>query len=383
MSSNIDQPVIIRFFLTTDGLVAAHYYYYYYYGTHYSSLVSSTQKLKKIPIPKGRIPYLGHLFVLTNSPSNQLAQWQKELVSGLNHILEPEADILVQNLLDASSSTDKGQQQQVDILKPLQLAAMNIILNIGFRKRAVSVDDPLFQSVLSNLEKAVGHANMETNPLYRQLVKEALENDVIAGGSGTTAITAAWALVILCRYQDTQRAIRNEVDQFIATQGRLPTFADRLSTFVNFCTKGMHAISSNKFFWFASRNNKRWVLQYASNMLAIHMNPDVYDNPEKFIPDRFMNRLKPMAACAHANISERDHFVFGWGRRACPGIHMAEVEIYNILVRLLAKATINPITDSNGNPVYPDIDNIDDAGVVILPKDRILCITKRTDISTV
>ena len=118
----------------------------------------------------------------------------------MSHILESEADTLVQNLLHASSKHD-----QVDILKPLKLASMNVVLGIGFGKRASSTDDPLFQTIMGNLEKAIEHLNMmrdmrtflpafsifdylfrpsmkkliekDTNPLYRQLINEAYESD--------------------------------------------------------------------------------------------------------------------------------------------------------------------------------------------------------------
>ena len=83
---------------------------------------------------------------------------------------------------------------------------MNITLSIGFGKRASSTSDSLFQAVMNNLEKTIGHADMvrdmktflpalsifdylfrpgmnnfiekDTNPLYRPLINEAFESNV-------------------------------------------------------------------------------------------------------------------------------------------------------------------------------------------------------------
>ena len=48
-------------------------------------------------------------------------------------------------------------------------------------------------------------------------------------------------------------------------------------------------------------------------------------------------------------------------------------------MRLLAKATIEPMISEDGIPVYPDLDKFDYAGALILPKDRALRIIKRRD----
>jgi cytochrome P450 len=59
-----------------------------------------------------------------------------------------------------------------------------------------------------------------------------------------------------------------------------------------------------------------------SSMAAMHMNPEFYDEPHIFNPDRFLNNTQKMARAAHCKVDERDHFGFGWGRRICPGIHL-------------------------------------------------------------
>lgn len=46
----------------------------------------------------------------------------------------------------------------------------------------------------------------------------------------------------------------------------------------------------------------------------MHKQADRYPEPERFIPERFMNNLKTMLASANGKIEERDHFNFGWGR---------------------------------------------------------------------
>ncbi|KAI7852051.1 cytochrome P450 [Circinella umbellata] len=298
---------------------------------------------------------------------------------------------------------------------------MNITLSIRFGKRASSTSDSLFQAVMNNLEKTIGHADMvrdmktflpafsifdylfrpgmnnfiekDTNPLYRPLINEAFESNVDCfvkklreldhmdeksydNNDDTIAVTAAWALVILCCYQDTQRAVRKEVDQFIVTHKRLPSFTDRdhLPLLVSVQKEFMRYRMTSAFGLLHNTLKDvpvtcrgyfiRKGTTIVSNMRAIHTNPDVYDDPEKFMPERFMNRLKPMATCAHSNPQARDHF--------------AKVEIYNILVRLLAKTAIETIINKEGNPICPDLDKLDDAGGLILPKDRGFRINKRT-----
>ena len=109
--------------------------------------------------------------------------------------------MVVQHLIDASA-----KQGQVDILKPLQLASTNVILQVCFGRRATSVYDPLFRSILRNIEESIEHANFvrdmntflplfsvfdrlyrpamerfveeDTLPLFGGLVKEALDSGV-------------------------------------------------------------------------------------------------------------------------------------------------------------------------------------------------------------
>jgi cytochrome P450 len=61
------------------------------------------------------------------------------------------------------------------------------------------------------------------------------------------------------------------------------------------------------------------------NWWAIQYDEKRYPNPHEFIPDRYLNHTLPAAEyMAIADPYERDHFTYGAGRRACPGVHVAE-----------------------------------------------------------
>jgi cytochrome P450 len=47
-----------------------------------------------------------------------------------------------------------------------------------------------------------------------------------------------------------------------------------------------------------------------------------FDDQESFKPERYLPDPKTMTAASNGKLSERDQFVFGWGRRLCPGIHL-------------------------------------------------------------
>jgi cytochrome P450 len=87
---------------------------------------------------------------------------------------------------------------------------------------------------------------------------------------------------------------------------------------------------------------------------AIHRNPDLYPNPEKFQPERYLNHT--LSAAEYINISDpyaRDHFTYGAGRRVCPGVHVAERSLFINIARTLWGFDIQKKKGLNGRLLEP------------------------------
>jgi cytochrome P450 len=73
-------------------------------------------------------------------------------------------------------------------------------------------------------------------------------------------------------------------------------------------------------------------------------NPDVYPDPHLFLPERFMgSEVAP---------DPRD-FVFGYGRRACPGKLFIETSIWLAIASMTATLRISKAVDVNGKEISP------------------------------
>jgi cytochrome P450 len=85
---------------------------------------------------------------------------------------------------------------------------------------------------------------------------------------------------------------------------------------------------------------------------AIHNDPDLWPNPSAFDPSRY---LKYTASAAYymnsTDASERDHFSYGAGRRACPGIHVAERSLFINVSRVLWGFNLRKKVGADGKEV--------------------------------
>lgn len=88
------------------------------------------------------------------------------------------------------------------------------------------------------------------------------------------------------------------------------------------------------------------------NVWSMQLDSSHYKDANTFYPERYDgNRKSTFESSMEADPMDRDHYVFGWGRRICPGIHLAEASVLLFAARLLWAFDITPAKDDNGNDI--------------------------------
>jgi cytochrome P450 family 619 len=91
------------------------------------------------------------------------------------------------------------------------------------------------------------------------------------------------------------------------------------------------------------------------NGWGMHHDEKRFPNPDTFDPDHYKGQttLAPELAAA-ADYESRDHYGYGSGRRICPGIHLAERNLFLGIAKLIWAFSIEPALDEKGQPVDYD-----------------------------
>jgi len=83
-------------------------------------------------------------------------------------------------------------------------------------------------------------------------------------------------------------------------------------------------------------------------MWAANHDPEQFDSPMKFVPDRFLGINEAGAGT--------QHYGYGAGTRMCAGAHLANRELYAIFSRLVLAFHIRPTKDLE---MSPNLDTIE------------------------
>ncbi len=136
-----------------------------------------------------------------------------------------------------------------------------------------------------------------------------------------------------------------ELDRVVGSS-RLPTWEDEINLpYLRATIKEMHRWAPIASLGFPHATSEEdWYLGHyvpqgtivIPNIPALSRDPQVYEDPESFCPERFLgNDLNAAASAKNPDFRKRDHFHYGFGRRFCQGIFVAEASLYIAVARVI------------------------------------------------
>ncbi|KAJ7493151.1 cytochrome P450 [Mycena galericulata] len=199
-------------------------------------------------------------------------------------------------------------------------------------------------------------------------------------GGGLDTMTSATTIFFLTMvlFPDVQRKAQEELDRVIGTD-RLPTLRDQEHL------PYIAAIQKEIYRWrtigplagiphCATEDNihdgffiPKGTL-VINNLWLIAHDPTNYHDPMDFKPERFLGEVPEL---------DPGSFVFGFGRRKCPGIEIAESTIFIIMATCLSVFQFRNAKDEFGNDMPPADEFV--SGVVYHPKPFKCHIEPRSD----
>lgn len=184
-----------------------------------------------------------------------------------------------------------------------------------------------------------------------------LSGSLIGAGSDTTAVAISTVLMAAARFPHLQARVHEELEAVIDRE-TIPTFEDwsqlvQMQAFILEALRwrpvnpiGLPHRATKDIIW-----NGMCIPAGATvfgNHWSIGRDPSVYPDPEVFNPQRWID--------ADGEIKENPKlFTFGFGRRACPGLHVANRSVYIAVAHILWSFTLaedpsNPIDDTAFTP---------------------------------
>ncbi|KAF8654896.1 hypothetical protein AX16_003325 [Volvariella volvacea WC 439] len=211
-----------------------------------------------------------------------------------------------------------------------------MILDIEARmKRGEEVPDCLVKNMIETKEEEdMDHLDMSI-----------LCSAFMIGGVETTASIMQWFSALIPSYPHIQAKAHEELDRVVG-RNRLPTAEDEKNLpFIHAIIKEVERCHNP--FWLGTPHTNTQDFVYDGkfipkntvlvlNTYTMHHDPRRHENADAFDPERYIR--DPYLSSESANLpdaNERDHWMFGAGRRICPGMWVAEREIFLVIARLL------------------------------------------------
>jgi cytochrome P450 len=180
------------------------------------------------------------------------------------------------------------------------------------------------------LDRLLAARNTDGSPLSPMQVRDNFMSLVLAGHE-TTASQLAWAFQLLAHHPDVVHGLQDEIDADSGEEYLTATISE--------------IVRHRPVFLFAiPREVKQhvtiggWTYRPSAQLLActylLHHNPRLYPEPDRFLPERFLSDT--------AHREGEAWRPWGGGRRRCPGLHLASLDMKTVLRTVLATNVLRP-----------------------------------------
>ncbi|KAG7095762.1 hypothetical protein E1B28_006467 [Marasmius oreades] len=226
---------------------------------------------------------------------------------------------------------------------------MHILNDVKARMKSGTIPDCLTAQCLNDLQK-IGMTELELAYAV---------STPFGAGIETTATTLTVFILAMLHFPEVMRKAQTELDSVVGLE-RLPEYADKpnlqyINALVNETLRWRpvavlggtpHAVVADDFYngWFIPMGSTVF-----ANLYGIMKDPAMFPDPEIFRPERFLETDDPRL--------QNFDLPFGFGRRQCPGMHLARNSIFVNTARLLWAFDITPSKGRGGEPILPDTYN--------------------------
>lgn len=193
-----------------------------------------------------------------------------------------------------------------------------------------------------------------------------LMGELVEGGADTTAAQLLTLVLAFAIHPEVQQRAREEIDRVCGTD-RAPTWSDFQSLpYINAIIKeGMRwrpvAVTALPHRAREDDEYEGMFIPKGTTLFiptwALHHTDSLYADSERFYPERYLGFEKLANDYAQSpDYEHRDHYNYGAGRRICPGMHLAERNMWRIAAKLLWAYEFAEPLDEQGNVIHLDPD---------------------------
>ncbi|KAG5636290.1 hypothetical protein H0H81_008519 [Sphagnurus paluster] len=199
------------------------------------------------------------------------------------------------------------------------------MLNMPFEAALLNIKNGTAQPsfVSCSLDKIDGSGDVE----HQKSIIKSTAGAMYAAGSDTTVVAITTFVLGLLSNPQALKKAQQEIDSVIGTG--IPHFIEVEDEYKGYRIPAGSIVIANS-----------WAILHDENP---------YPDPFAFNPDRFIKNGK-----LNLDIKDPSTAAFGFGRRICPGRHMAYASIWIVVVSMVATLDITKAVDEDGEFIEPD-----------------------------